>query len=181
MNPKHKDNPCEESSEFDFDKFKNFLHYIISKTNNHCNVGKTVLFKILYFTDFNYYELFEEKLSGETYLKYPYGPAPCDFDVAILALKKEGSIKEIESNYGTYRQIKYSSNSEPDTSKFSKDDLEFIDKSVSTYSKFNATKISDYSHKDTPYVIAEDFKELDYELVFYRDPSLSVRVYDDEQ
>jgi len=179
MNPEHKDNPREES--FDFDKFKHFLHYIIHKTNNVHNVGKTVLFKILYFTDFNYYEVFEEKLSGETYLKYPYGPAPCDFDAAVLALKDEGLINEKESNYGTYPQKKFSSNSEPDTSKFSKKDLEFIDESVFTYSKFNATKISDYSHKDTPYVVAEDFEELDYELVFYRDPSLSVRVYDDNE
>ncbi len=180
MQMKYKDEPCEESSEFDFEKFKQFLHYVIYKTNNLRKVGKVVLFKILYFTDFNYYELFEEKLSGETYLKFPLGPAPCDFDAAILALKDEGLISETESYYNTFRQIKFLSNIKPDTSKFSLKELEFIDGSISTYSSFNATEISEYSHKDAPYVVAEDFEELDYELVFYREPSLSVRNYDKE-
>ena len=85
---------CKESSDFNLVKFKQFLHYVIHKTSGISKVGKTVLFKILYFTDFNYYELFEEKLSGETYLKYPYGPAPCNFDNVILELKAEGLIKE---------------------------------------------------------------------------------------
>ena len=76
--------------EFSEDKFKNLLHYIIHNTGHISNIGKTVLFKILYLTDFNYYELFEEKLSGETYLKYPFGPAPCDFDKVVLELKSDG-------------------------------------------------------------------------------------------
>ena len=179
MEFKHED-PCDVSSEFDREKFKQFLHYIIYKTSNLHNVGKTVLYKILYFTDFNYYELFEEKLSGETYLKYPYGPAPCDFEDVISELKNEGLIKEIESGYGTYRQIKYLSNKEPNMSKFDAEELRFIDESINTYSKFNAKEISEYSHKDIPYNAAEDFEELDYELVFYRDPTLSVREYNDE-
>ncbi len=169
--------PCKESSDFDIEKFKQFLQYVIHKTSSISNVGKTVLYKILYFTDFNYYELFEEKLSGETYSKYPYGPAPCDFEKVIHELKTEGLIKETSINYG-YPQIKITSTIEPDTSKFTKGELEFIDKSIDNYSSFNAKKITEHSHKDTPYIVAEDFEELDYELVFYRGPEHSVRVYD---
>jgi len=171
--------PCKESSDFDIEKFKQFLQYVIYKTSSIPNVGKTVLYKILYFTDFNYYELFEEKLSGETYLKYPYGPAPCDFDKVIHELKTEGLIKETLTDY-MYQQNKFTSTIEPDTSKFTTEELEFIDKNIDNYSSFNATEISEHSHKDTPYIVAEDFEELDYELVFYRGPGLSVRVYDGE-
>jgi len=31
------------------------------------NVGETMLYKLLYFVDFNYYELFESSLTGEAY------------------------------------------------------------------------------------------------------------------
>ena len=179
MNLEYMGEPCKESSDFDIEKFKQFLQYVIHKTSNISNVGKTVLYKILYFTDFNYYELFEEKLSGETYLKYPYGPAPCDFDEIIDKLKTEGLIKENLATY-IYPQKKFTSTMEPNTSKFTKEELEFIDKSIDNYSSFNATKISEHSHKDIPYIVAEDFEELDYELVFYRGPELSVRVYDGE-
>ena len=87
--------PYGDSSEsFNIEKFKQVLQYVILKTESIDNVGKTVLYKILYFIDFNYYELFEEKLTGETYLKYTYGPAPCDFDDVMSELKNERLIEE---------------------------------------------------------------------------------------
>ena len=172
--------PYDDSSEsFDIEKFKQVLQYIILKTSSTDNVGKTVLYKILYFIDFNYYELFEEKLTGETYLKYPYGPAPRDFDDAISELKGERLIKEKKWIDGRYNRIKYLSVGEPKISKITKEELDFIDKNIDKYSRFNATQISEHSHKDIPYITAEDFEEIDYELVFYRDPELSVRTYDD--
>lgn len=145
------------------EKFKQLLHYVIYKVPN---VGKNVLYKILYFTDFNYYELFEKKLSGEKYLKYPGGPAPCNFDEVIAELKKEGLIKE------TTHDLKFTSTSNPIMSKFSKEELEFIAVSISKYSG-----LKDISHNDTPYLVADDFEEIDYEFVFYRRSDLSVRTY----
>lgn len=172
--------PYDGSSEsFDIEKFKQVLQYVILKTSSIDSVGKTVLYKILYFIDFNYYELFEEKLTGETYLKYPYGPAPRDFDDVISELKDDRLIEEKKWTEGRYSRIKYLSILEPDTSRISKEELNFIDENIDMYAHFNATQISEHSHKDIPYLVAEDFEELDYELVFYRDTELSVRIYDD--
>ena len=171
--------PYEDSAEsFNIEKFKQVLQYTILKTSNMDNVGKTVLYKILYFIDFNYYELFEEKLTGETYLKYPYGPAPRDFDDVISELKGDRLIKEKKWVDGRYNRIKYISVGEPNTSKITKEELDFIDKNIDKYSRFNATQISEHSHEDIPYITAEDFEEIDYEVVFYRGPELSVRTYD---
>src|SRR5690554_4807232 len=58
------------------DKFKNVLLYILEKCAGKPNVGETVLYKLLYFSDFNYYELYEEHLTGAEYRKLPYGPVP---------------------------------------------------------------------------------------------------------
>ena len=44
----------------------------------------------------------------------------------------------------------------------------------------NGSQIEALSHKDTPWEIAEPHKNLDYEMVFYRDPSMSVREYADD-
>ena len=163
----------------DLEKFKQVLHHVIYKTSSFDNVGKTVLYKILYFTDFNFYELFEEKLTGETYLKYPFGPAPRDFDVVIDELKEDGLIEEKTWVEGEYKRIKYISTVEPNTLKITKEELDFINENIDKYSQFNAAQISEHSHKDIPYLTAEDFEELDYELVFYRDSELSIRTYDD--
>lgn len=167
---------------FNEKKFKHILHYVINRIGSLENVGKTVLFKILYFIDFNYYETFEEKLTCESYRKLSRGPAPCHFDMVIEDLKDEKKIMEYQKNFKghdkDYSQRKYFSIVEPDISVLSGKELDFINKNLNIYSNFNATQISEYSHKDIPYRATEDKKIIDYELVFYRDNLFSVREYD---
>ena len=51
----------------------------------------TVLYKLLYFIDFDYYEKFEEQLVGATYIKNHFGPTPVEFKkiVDTIKLKRE--------------------------------------------------------------------------------------------
>lgn len=65
---------------FDKEKFKEVLHYLISRCGYRNNVGKTVIFKLLYFSDFDFYELYETSLTGEKYIRKPQGPVPTHFD-----------------------------------------------------------------------------------------------------
>src|SRR5690606_37483359 len=62
------------------DKFKHVLSYILEKCARKPNVGVTVLSKLLYFSDFNYYALYEEHLTGALYQKLPLGPVPQKMD-----------------------------------------------------------------------------------------------------
>lgn len=62
--------------ELKVNKFKDILLYVLEKCAGKPNVGETLLYKLLYFADFNYYELYEEHLSGAEYRKLPYGPVP---------------------------------------------------------------------------------------------------------
>ena len=55
------------------EKFKQVLHHIISSVGSLENVGKTVIYKMLYFSDFDNYELKEVSLTGERYVKLPMG------------------------------------------------------------------------------------------------------------
>ena len=64
-------------------KFKNVLLYILERCAGKPNVGETVLYKLLYFSDFNYYELYEEHLTGAKYRKLPFGPVPQKLDIII--------------------------------------------------------------------------------------------------
>lgn len=164
---------------FNEEKFKQILHYIIHNVGHLENVGKTVLYKILYFTEFNYYELYEEMLTGESYRKLPHGPAPCHFDQMITELQREGKIREIKTVFIKYPQQKYICDSMPDISLLNGKELDFINRNIAVYSNYNATQISEYSHKDIPYTATKNLEIIDYELVFYRDSLLSVREYND--
>lgn len=164
--------------DFNKGKFKNMLHYIIHKCGSNPNVGKTVLFKLLYFSDFNYFELYEKPLSNETYIRLPHGPAPTHFDIAVEELIKEEKIdvnpKPLYSNKLQYR---YTSLREPEMN-FSSNELDVIDDVIGTLSRMNATQISEYSHGDMPWRAAEDYELMEYSFVFYRDPQYRVRKYD---
>lgn len=168
------------NNEFNKEKFKQVLHYLISRCGGLDNVGKTVFYKLLYFADFNYYELYEEKLTGETYRKLPRGPAPSHFDEVASELEDEGKIRPFDDVFYGYHQHRFNSLAEPHMDLLSNEELEIIDQVINKCSLMTAREASDYSHEDLPYRATDDLEIIDYELVFYRDPKFSVRVYVDD-
>lgn len=88
-------------------KFKNVLLYILEKCAGKPNVGETVLYKLLYFSDFNYYELYEEHLTGAKYSKLPYGPVPQKLDIIINQMIEAGQLKRIKTDYYGLQQTRY--------------------------------------------------------------------------
>jgi len=172
--------PDPKANGFNLEKIKQVLHYIIACCGDNDNVGKTVLFKLLYFSDFNYYELHEEKLTGESYRKIPYGPAPIHFEDIIGELETEDKISKSNGTYGSYLQFKFISQKAPTTDLLSKRELDVIDEVIKKYSCKTAKEVSEISHRDMPFKATDDRDIIDYEMVFYRDPETSVRVYGDD-
>jgi transcriptional regulator with XRE-family HTH domain len=163
------------------EKFKEVLLYVLSKVGSKPNVGEVVVYKLLYFIDFDFYEKFEEQLIGATYIKNHYGPTPVEFKIVIDDMIKNGEIVKIEGKYFNYPQRKYLPVREPDLTKL-KDarELHHIDEVIARLGDKNATELSEYSHEDTPWLIAKENQPLDYEAVFYRTPKTSVRNYDEQ-
>jgi len=164
-----------EDDPFNKEKFKQVLHYVISKCGTKPNVGKTVLYKLLYFSDFNYYETYETPMTGESYAKLPRGPAPIHFDFIIDELEEEDKIHHFIGDFMGYPQKKYKSTAPPNLSLLNDAEKIVVEKVLDTCSHMNATEISNYSHKDLPYRATGNSEIIDYELVFYRDPDFSVR------
>ena len=162
------------------DKFKQVLLYILTKVGGKPNVGETVLHKLLYFIDFDYYEKFEENLMGATYIKNHHGPTSIELGAIIDDMQKNGEIEAVRSRYFKYDQKKYLPLKRPDLSKFSAREIEHIDEVLARLSDKNAKEIEKYSHEDIPWMAATDGQPLSYESVFYRDERYSVRNYDDE-
>ena len=137
-------------------------------------VGKTVLYKMLYFADFDFYELNEISITGEKYFKLSRGPAPSDFDIAISNLMSSGKVRGLDSKYKGYPQIKFISLCEPDLDMLNANELKIIERVINKLSNMTASQVSSYSHGDMPWKATDDGEEIDYELVFYRDQAFSV-------
>ena len=165
----------------DLSKFKNILLYILERCAGKPNVGEPVLYKLLYFCDFNYYELYEEHLTGATYRKLPYGPLPQCFEKAINQMLEGKQIQRIKTKYYNKIQIRYIPLIKADLAGLKAIEKEVIDNVISQMGDWTTTTISEYSHKDLPWEVADDGKDISYELAFYRESPYSVRVYDEDQ
>ena len=131
-------------------KFKNVLLYILERCAGKPNVGETVLYKLLYFSDFNYYELYEEHLTGAKYRKLPFGPVPRKLDTIIGQMIEKGQLQRVKSEYHGYPQTRYLPLMKADLTKLMASEKEIIDRVIEQMSDWSAAAISNYSHKDMP-------------------------------
>lgn len=161
-------------------KFKEVLLYIFNKVGAKENIGETVIYKILYFIDFDFYEKYEEQLIGATYIKNKYGPTPVEFAKIVEKMTKDKEIEKVKSEYFNFPQTKYLPLRKPDLLKLKANEIEVIDDVLNKLSEMNANQISAYSHNDVPWMTTEDGDAIEYESVFYRTPPYSVRAYAEE-
>jgi transcriptional regulator with XRE-family HTH domain len=156
-------------------KFTEVLLYVLGKIGAKPHVGETVLYKILYFIDFDYYERYEEQLIGATYRKNKYGPTPLEFKKVVDRMIENGALARVADRYFDYPQTKYLPRRKPDLSELSAAAKEVIDNVLDRLADKNATQISEYSHGDIPWLTTGDGDTIPYEAVFYRTPAYSVR------
>lgn len=166
---------------FQSDKFQNVLLYILEKCAGKPNVGETVLNKLLYFSDFNHYELYEEHLTGARYRKLPYGPVPHKLDSIVNQMIEAGQLQRIKTEYFGTQQTRYLPLIKADLTKLKASEKDVIDKVIEQMSDWSAGAISSYSHNDLPWEVTSEGKYISYELAFYREVPYTVRNYEEEQ
>ena len=167
-------------------KFKEVLLYILEKVGAKANVGETVIYKLLYFIDFDFYEKYEEQLIGATYIKNTYGPTPIEFKEVIKIMQKDGEIELIKNKFFNYPQRKYLPRKNAVLKSLSALEKEHIDEvlnrsiSGTKLVDMTANQISEYSHGDLPWKAHQMGEKIDYESVFYRNDPYSVKEFADE-
>jgi transcriptional regulator with XRE-family HTH domain len=161
-------------------KFKEVFLYILEKVGSRPNVGQVVLYKLLYFIDFDHYEKFEEQLIGATYIKNHFGPTPVEFKKLLDQMTTKGDVEEVKSSFFKYQQTKYLPRRGADLAQLSAQEIQTIDDVIAKYGHRSAKELSEITHRDVPWITAQDQRPIDYESVFYRTPEFSVRAYGSE-
>lgn len=134
-------------------------------------MGKILLNKLLYFSDFDYFEKNWASITETVYAKLPRGPMPTDMDIVLREMVEDGQIQMLEGNFFGYKQIRIIPACEPDMSLFTYPQIVEVDRVVNRFSDMTGKQVSDFSHADMPYRATKNIGEaIEYELVFYRDP-----------
>jgi len=162
-------------------KLENVLLYILSTIGSRPNVGETVLYKLLYFIDFDYYEKNGRSITGLSYVKNHYGPTPAqEFARVVERMKEAEELEVVETPYFSHLQKKYLPTKCADLEGLSADEIKHIDAELDRLADKSAAELSELSHKDMPWIAAKPGKRIDYQLAWYRTDETSVRDYEDE-
>ncbi|MCK4745283.1 DUF4065 domain-containing protein [Candidatus Parcubacteria bacterium] len=164
------------------DKLKNTILYILEKCGGKPNVGETVLYKLLYFIDFDSYELYGKPVTGINYVKLQFGPVPRakEYNPIIKLMINSGKLKIITQNYHGMIQKRYIALKESDKSLLSEQEKNIINEIILKYSDMSAKSIENFVHGDAPWKQCANQKIINYNFVFDRIPPYSHRNYNDE-
>ena len=125
-------------------------------------------------------ELHEEQLTGLLYKKQPAGPSPEKINPILKEMENEAKLHRIKSNYRGIPHYKYLPGVQADMKKLSAAEKGVIDHVIERYSGWPARALSSYAREDMPLRATQPGEVIDYELVFYRKPPYSVRIYDED-
>jgi len=156
-------------------KILNAIKYFVINTQK---VGRTKLFKLLYFWDFYYFEKHGKSISGFKYFAYPFGPVPKELFESIdndkLPDYLDSQIEivedtEYENDDGFKRFKVVLKNKVIDLDVFTPYEKEMMQKVVEIFKYASAKDMTEASHfHNMPWKITIDkkgeFSEIDYML-----------------
>jgi hypothetical protein len=162
--------------------------YIAEQTKDISSFWETVLNKVLYFCDFNYYEWTDSLITWTIYKKLPFWPVPDGITNVLGEMQRDGLIALQNTTFHWYEQQKIIPLKETNLSFLDEIDKiakshEFafpdtptpkvvIDDALNKYKYFNAKQISEWSHLDKPWKCAKNiWEELEPWLTHYRSES----------
>jgi transcriptional regulator with XRE-family HTH domain len=160
---------------------REILLYVLDKVGAKPNVGETVLYKLLYFIDFDYYEKTGKSITGLTYIRNHHGPTPmATFGSVVKAMKDAGELEVIDTKYFNYNQKKYLPVKKPRLENVTADELQHVDEVLNRLSDKTASELSSLSHRDMPWLATKENQKIEYQLAMYRTTETTVKEPEDE-
>lgn len=156
---------------FDPEKLKNLLLSILEKCGGKPNLGETVLYKLLYFIDFEAVEILGRPLTGISYVKLQYGPVPrkAEYDSVTKEMTEKGELKIFSHEFYGKPQKRYVALRDPNPEAFTKKEEDLINRNLNQLSDMKAAEITHYVHGDVPWKKTADGEVIDYGLAFQRE------------
>jgi len=157
------------------------LLYLLQQTAGNMNITEKEIPKLMYFCDFNYFEIYEEQLSGSSYFKMNNSVRIENFQHVISALIKNKNLIRIEIQKDQKKEKKLLAVSIPNLKCLNAAELEIIQQVIVSFQGWSTQKISDYLLDDIPLKVTEVGELIRYNLVFYRRGFHSVRTYTEDE
>src|SRR3989344_5795372 len=151
----------------------NYLKYkqmILAFLRLNKNVPKTKLAKLLYFADFGWYYKHLVSMSGMQYRKIQYGQVADTFFRLIDEMFDGGEISIEQTENGAMLVSQTRSGAKADLSEISKQESKLIENINEKWKGKRTADIVTFTHKQMPYLFAEDNDLVSYEVFGQENP-----------
>jgi hypothetical protein len=133
--------------EFDRNKFKSLVHYVIARAGNRDGFGATKLYKVLWFAETRQYLLTGKPITGATYIREKYGPVPQLGMQIRNELHDEGAIRQWQDRGYDFAGWRLQSLREPRLLGFTEEEVKTVNEWIEIIDKeHTAGSASDLSH-----------------------------------
>ena len=162
-------------------KLMNVLLYIISNVGARPNVGESVLHKLLYFIDFDFYEKNRQSITGLQYYRNHYGPTPNSvFLSTVENMRISGELVIVDTPCFTTGHKKYLPVINADLSCLTAEEIKHIDLELGRLADKSANELAELTRKDMPWLATKPGELIDYQLAMYRTSETSTKALDDD-
>lgn len=150
--------------QYDETKFRELLVLLADRSADDPGFGATKLNKLLFFADFFAYAYLGEPISGAVYQKLENGPAPKRLLPVQRDLEQEGAVRVVNRERVIYTQRVTIAQRPPDLAAFTPEQLEIIDEVLEIFRRFDATTMSEISHRvSAGWNLVDQGEEIPYE------------------
>lgn len=155
-------------------KMKELILYLAVKSEEDPRFSSTKLNKLLFYCDFAAYRDLGRSITGHSYRKLPFGPAPKAMLPILDQMKRDQDCVEIERDHFGRTQRRVEARRPPESSVFSPEELGLADRILADLWESSATEVSDLSHDFIGWKAAALNEIIPYETVFVGDPAAPV-------
>lgn len=153
-------------------KMKELILYLASRSEADSRFSSTKLNKLLFYCDFASYQELGQAMTGHSYQKLQFGPAPKAMLPILDQMKRDRDCVEIEREVFGLKQRRVQAQRAPELSVFTEDELRLADRILQNLWEQSATEVSDLSHEHIGWKAAALNEVIPFETAFVGDPSM---------
>jgi uncharacterized phage-associated protein len=155
-------------------RLKELILYLATKSETDPRFSSTKLNKLLFYCDFAAFRQLGRPITGHSYQKLQFGPAPKAMLPILDQMKEEGICVEVERDHFGRRQRRVVALRPPQVALFSSDEIFLADQIVRDLWESSASEVSDLSHDFIGWRVAGLNEVIPFETVFVGDPATPV-------
>ena len=152
--------------DFSYDEYKltELIVYVADRLSDDRAGGSTKLNKVLFFADFTHVRRHGAPITGAEYQHLPHGPAPRKLVPLRKRLVESGDAELVEEEFLGRPQHRLVMHRRADTSAFSSEEIDTIDRVLDDLAGLTGTQVSALSHEEAAWRHTGDGETIPYEL-----------------